>query len=54
MIKYMEPESPGVEVEGSGLYGGVSGGRDLHSVEFWCHRGIHNGAVRMTGSPWGL
>lgn len=66
VIKYMPPVSspisskmfgtclPRCGGEGSGLYGGAGGGRDLHSVEFWCHRGIHNGAVRMTGSPWGL
>lgn len=40
--------------EGSELYGGAGGGRDPRSVEFGCHRGIHNGVVRMTGSPWGL
>ncbi|KAK1900097.1 putative oxidoreductase [Dissostichus eleginoides] len=33
--------------EGSELYGGASGGRDLRSVEFGCHHGNHKGALLL-------
>lgn len=37
--------------EGSQLYGGAAGGRDLRSVEFGCRHGNHGRARGMTGIP---